>query len=310
MSIFTNFKRVSRYGFIGFIRNGFVSLAAVLIMIITLFTLLWVVIAGAGFQSALQWLSDQVDITVYFTPEATSDQIAHVQSQLSALPQVASTTLLSSDQVLAQYKQRHQNEQLQMQALAELGANPFGPELQVRAKETNQYAGLAKYLTDMQQNAGAGNATGIDKVSYQQNEAAIERLNGFINALRTLGLLVGAVLAGAALLITFNTIRLAIYTARDEIGVMNIVGAGRWFVRGPFIVAGILYGLVGSIIVLLVSYPLALWLGPPSQNFFGTFNVFTYFTTHFPLLLAIVLGSGIVLGALSSFFAVRRYLRT
>jgi cell division transport system permease protein len=303
-----NIKRVARYGVVGFIRNGFVSLAAVFIMTITLFTILWVLIIGAGFQTALSWLTNQVDVSVYFKPSATPDQVQALKDQIDALPQVATTTVITSDQALEQFKERHANDQLELQALQELGENPLGPALEVRAKETSQYSAIAKYISDLQQN-GAGGANVIDKVNYQQNEEAIQKLSNFINALRTFGLAAGIILAAAAVLITFNTIRLAIYTARDEIGIMNIVGAGGWYVRGPFLVAGLLYGVVGSVIVLLVSYPLSLWLGPASEHFFGTFNVFTYYTSHFTLLLFATVGTGVILGAVSSFLAVRRYLR-
>ena len=307
MSAWTNIKRVARYGLIGFIRNGFVSLAAVFIMTITLFVLVWIVIAGAALSSTLTSIQNQVDVSVYFTPQATADQISLVQQQVAALPEVASTTLISPDQALAQFQARHANDQLTMQALQELGANPLGAQLEVRAKDTTQYAAIAKFLQDLQANTDQG--AGIDKVNYQQNETAIGRLSSIINASRTLGAAVGIILAVASLLIIFNTIRLAIYTARDEIGVMNLVGAGTWYVRGPFMVAGILYGVVSALIVLLAMYPLTLSFGPASQQFFGTFNVFTYFTTNFAFLLLVVLGSGIALGALSSFLAVRRYLK-
>ena len=307
MSAWTNIKRVTRYGFVGFIRNGFVSLAAVFIMIITLFTILWVLMIGAGFQSALHWLTEQVDITVYFEPGATPEQIGQVQKRLAALPEVASSALISREEALAQFKLRHANEQITMQALSELGDNPLGAAIEVRAKETSQYAGIAKNLADFQKSSSA---SGIDKVNYQQNEQAITQMTSFINALRVFGLTAGLILAAAALLISFNTIRLAIYTSRDEIGIMNLVGAGTWFVRGPFLVSGVLYGLCGGLVTLLLSYPLALTLGPGSEGFFPNFNIFTYYTSNFALLLLAVMGSGILLGAFSSYLAVRRYLKT
>jgi cell division transport system permease protein len=115
-------------------------------------------------------------------------------------------------------------------------------------------------------------------------------------------------LFAASLLITFNTIRLAIYTARDEIGVMNLVGASHWYVRGPFVIAGVLYGVIAGFIVLVSMYPLMLWIGPASERFLGNFNMFSYFTDNFAYLFIVIMGLGIVLGALSSFLAVRRYL--
>ncbi|HWP61665.1 MAG TPA: permease-like cell division protein FtsX [Candidatus Paceibacterota bacterium] len=305
MPLWTNIKRVARYGLVGFIRNGFVSLAAVFIMTITLFVVAALLISGAALTSVLTSLTNQVDVTVYFTQDATSDQIHQIQQQLAALPQVASTTYISADQALAEFQARHSNDQLTMQALQELGDNPLGAELQVRAKETSQYPAIAQYLQNQQASAAGG---AIDKVNYQQNETAITRLSNIIDTSRKLGIAIGIILAAASLLITFNTIRLAIYTARDEIGVMNIVGAGRWYVRGPFIVTGVLYGVISAVVVLLVLYPVTLSFGDSSQAFFGTFNVFSYFIDHSLLFFATIFGCGIALGALSSYLAVRRYL--
>lgn len=304
--MWTNTKRVVRYGLVGFIRNGFVSLAAVFIMVITLFTILWVIIIGSGFQSALYWLTDQVEITIYFAPDASGEQIGQVRSAVVALSQVASTTLVSREEALARFKERHASDQVTMEALAELADNPLGAALEVRAKETKDYAAIASYLSDQQKK---GTAPGIDTVNYQQNEHAIEQMTNFINALRLFGLTAGLILAAAALLISFNTIRLAIYTSRDEIGVMNLVGAGGWFVRGPFLVSGVLYGLVGGVIVLALSYPLAVAIGPGSESFFPNFNIFTYYTSQFAYIFFVVIGSGVLLGVTSSYLAVRRYLK-
>ncbi len=307
MSFWISTKRVARYGFIGAIRNGFVSLAAIFIMAITLFVIAWIFIGGAALSSVLTMFEGQVDVTVYFTPIATVDEISQVQQQLAALPQVASTSLMSSDQALAVFQARHEGDQLTMQALQELGNNPLGAQLEVRAKDASQYATIAKFMQDYQTNTTGGG--GIDKVNYQQNKIAIQRLSGIIAASRTLGLAISAILAVLSLLIVFNTIRLAIYTAREEIGVMNIVGASSWFVRGPFMVSGVMYGAIAGVIVLGILYPLTLSFGSQSQEFFGSFNVFSYFTSNFPFFTLLLLGSGVVLGALSSLLAVHRYLK-
>jgi cell division transport system permease protein len=308
MSFWLTTKRVARYGFIGFLRNGFVSFSAILVMTITLFLVAWLLIFGAGTQAVLKQLTDKVDVTVYFTTTATDAQIADLQKALTALPEVASILPISREQALAQFQQRHANDQLTMQALDELGTNPLGASLEIRAKDPSQYETIAKYLTDQQEN-GTDLGASIDKVNFFQNKTAIERLSGIVDMSRKIGIALAAFFGVASVLIAFNTIRLAIYTARDEIGVMNLVGASHWYVRGPFMIAGVLYGVVSGIVVLLVIYPLTIWAGPGSERFLGTFNVFSYYTSAFPMIFLVVMGSGIALGALSSYLAVRRYLR-
>ena len=309
MSTWTTAKRVARYGLIGFIRNGFVSLAAILVMGVTLFVIATLLISGAALSSVLHQLSDNVDVTVYFTTTASEDQMMQLQKSVQALPQVASVSFVTRDQALAAFQERHKNDQLTMQALQELGGNPLGASLEIRAKQTSQYETIAQYLT-AQQTSGTDAGSAIDTVNFYQNKTAIDRLTSVIDTSRTAGFGVALILALSSLLIAFNTIRLAIYTARDEIGVMNLVGASHWYVRGPFVVAGVLYGVISGLIVLIVLYPLTAWIGPGSERFFGSFNVFTYFVTAFPLIFLAVMGSGIGLGALSSYLAVRRYLHS
>jgi cell division transport system permease protein len=299
-------KRVARYGLIGFIRNGFVSLAAVLIMIITLFIASSLIISGAALQSVLRQLTEKVDVTVYFTTNATDDQIHQLENSLKALPEVASVKEVSREEALASFQERHKNDQLTMQALEELGENPLGASVEIRAKDPSQYEAIAKFL-DSQQNTPAGSA--IDKVNFFQNKAAIDKLTEIITTSRKIGLAIAIIFGIASIVIAFNTIRLAIYTARDEIGVMNLVGASTWYVRGPFMVAGVLYGFISGLIVLLLLYPIAVWLGPGSEQFLGSFNVYTYFVSNFAFLFLVVMGTGVALGGLSSFLAVRRYLR-
>jgi len=309
MSNWVSAKRIARYGLIGFIRNGFVSLAAVLIMTITLFVLASVVIFGAALQSTLEQLTENVDVTVYFLADAPEKDVMDIKTSLEALPEVALVTYTTSEEAFAAFRERHKNDRLTIQALDELEDNPLGASLGVRAKQTSQYESIAAFL-ESRQALGDSVGASIDKVNFSQNKAAIDRLTTIIQTSERVGYVVALILALSSLLIAFNTIRLAIYTARDEIGVMNLVGAGHWYVRGPFMVAGILYGVVSGLLVLLLLYPIMLWLGPGSERFLGTFNVFTYYTGSFFFLFFIIMGSGITLGALSSYLAVRRYLRS
>lgn len=309
MSTLMNAKRIVRYGLIGFFRNGFVSLAAIVIMTITLFVVTGLLVGGAALSATLTQLTDKVDVNVYFLTTATEEQVLEVRTQLETLPEVAQVSYVSREEALERFRERHKNDQLTIQALEELAENPLGASLAIQAKETNQYESIAKFLEASPALTGTGSLRIIEKVNFAQNRSAIERLTSIIETSKKLGFAVALFLALASLLIAFNTIRLAIYTARDEIAVMRLVGASPWYVRGPFVISGILYGVASAIIVLVVSYPLSAWLAEPSERFFGTFNTLTYMTSHIPLIFATVLGVGVILGALSSYLAVRRYLK-
>lgn len=308
MSLWITTKRIARYGFVGFFRNGFISLAAVLILSITLFVIATLMVASAALTNTLEELSNSVDVNVYFVIGAPEQQVLEVKESLETLPEVASVEYTTPEQALEEFRQRHQNDQLTLQALEELAENPLGASLSVRAKDTGHYESIATFLETVPA-AGNGSAGIIEKVNFQQNRGAIERLTNIIDTSRTLGLAIVVLFGIASTLIAFNTIRLAIYTSREEIGVMRLVGAGPWYVRGPFVVAGVLYGFLSGIVVLVLMYPITLWLGGPSEAFFGSFNTFNYFIGSFPIIFLTIMGTGILLGALSSYLAVRRYLR-
>ena len=315
MPLWTTAQRIARYGLVGFVRNGFISLSAILMMTIMLFVLANIMISNAAMRSTLQDLTNKVDVTVYFRTNAPVEAIQEIQKAIEALPEVASTAYVSREKALEDFRERHKNDQQIIGSLDELGVNPLGASLEIRAKQTSQYESIAKYL-EVQQTSQSDTGAIIDKVNFYQNKTAIDRLTSIINTSERNGIAKTAFLAICALLIVLNTIRLAIYTSRDEIGVMNLVGASRWYVRGPFMVAGFLYGLVSATLVLVLLYPILLYypvligLDPTTELLFGSFNSFDHYTSNFLLFFATLTGMGIALGALSSYLAVRRYLRT
>lgn len=307
MSLWLNIKRIARYGFVGLVRNGFVSLSAIFILIVTLGALASIMMTSAALRSTLDLFEQQVGITVYFTTSASEEQILDIKKKLESVPEVSSVAYTSSDVALEQFRARHAADQVILQGLEELGDNPLGASLLVRARATTQYESIAKSVEA--ELTAEGDSPIIADVNFDEHKVAIERLTNIIETSRAIGFALATVFIIASVLIALNTLRLAIYTARDEIAVMRLVGAGRWYVRGPFMIAGVLYGLIAGFVVIFIMYPITAYLGPGSQAFFGAFNTLSYFTGNFVHFFFVIVGSGVALGAASSFIAVRRYLR-
>ncbi|MDQ5928039.1 MAG: Cell division protein FtsX [Patescibacteria group bacterium] len=301
-------KRILNAGFVNFWRNGFVSLASVLIMVVTLFTLGAVVFSGAILDASLGQLRAKVDVNVYFMTNAPESDILALKSSLEALPEVSAVEYVSREQALADFKEKHGDDQTIINALAELEDNPLGAVFNVKARETSQYESIAAYLAS-DAALGSGNQVIIEKVNYTNNKPIIEKLSQIVDSSERLGFVLSIVLILLSVIITFNTVRLAIYTAREEISVMRLVGASSAYVRGPFVVEGIMYGIAASIIVLVLYYPLTLWMGPFTERFFGAINIFDYYVSNFGQMFLLLMAAGIGLGALSSYMAVRRYLK-
>jgi len=303
----TSLKRVVRAGVVGFFRNAFVSFATMLVMMITLFVIGSLLFMNAALTATLDQIKQKVDINAYFLTTATPEQVLSVKKSVENLPEVASVEYVSRVEALKLFKERHKDDQLTLQALEELDDNPLGASLAIRAKDPSQYGLVAKFL-EGHEAVKAGESRIVEKVNYNQNKVVIDRLTGLTSAIEKAGLLFSIFLTIASIMIVFNTIRLAIYTNKDEIEVMQLVGADNWFVRGPYVIEGVLYGLVAGLVTLFIFYPLSMYLGPVTESFFGSFNSLTFYINEFSMLFKYIVGSGILLGAVSSFLAVRRYL--
>jgi cell division transport system permease protein len=288
-------------------RSGFTSIASILIMMITLFVITSMIFVQTTLHTALDDIKEKVDITIYFVPGADETAIKNVQSALTKLPEVKDVSYTPEDVALATFKEKHANDYLTLQALDELGDNPLGASLNVKAKDPSQYESISKYF-ESDNALSKGALAIIDKIDYHQNKIVIDRLTSIITGARRLGFVVAFVFVLISIIITFSTIRLIIYMSREEISVMKLVGAGSKYIRGPFLVSGMLVGISASILTILLFLPISIWLGNQMTDFIGI-NLFSYYKANFFQLFIIMLGSGILLGSISSAFAVARYLR-
>lgn len=301
------FKRVVRSGFAGFTRNAFVSLASIFVMTVALFVIGGIIIIDQLLGASLNQIENKVDINVYFNVNASDEDMQALKTRLEALPEVSEVTFTSREEALNAFRERHRNDEYTMQALDELGDNPLGASLAIRAEDTSHYEGIARFL-DEQRAQESPQAPIIDRVNFVKNKEAIDKLAAIIGMVERASVVTMIVLVAASVLITFNTIRLAIYTTREEISVMRLVGASNTFIRGPFMLQGILYGAVAGLIAIVIMYPILYWLGPGTETFFQ-FNIFRYFLSDFVYVFGVIVGSGVALGLISSALAVSRYLR-
>jgi len=304
---FIKLKRVIVSGCRSFKRSGFTSVASVLIMTITLFVITSLLFIQAALNSSLNDIKEKVDVTVYFVPNASLDSIYNIKESLEKLPEVKEISYVSDDLALANFKERHANDYLTLQALDELGENPLGASLNIKAEDPSQYESISKYF----ENEGViskGALMIIDKIDYNQNKIVIDRLTSIINGAKRLGFAVSLILVLISLIITFSTVKLIIHMAKEEIGVMKLVGAGGDYIRGPFIVSGVIVGVIASVATVIIFIPVSIWMGNQMTDFIGI-NLFSYYKSNFFQLFIIMLGSGTIIGAISSFFAVHKYLK-
>lgn len=298
-----SFKRILKSGWQGFRRNSGLSFATVFIMVmaISLVTTLFLLQKTSDYLVVA--LSEKVDMAVYFGEEPSTEQIDTIQKELSSLPEVKSLQYISKEEALAKFIERHRGEQVIMESLEEVGGNPLLSSLNIKAFEATQYAAISAFLDS------ASFKELIAKVDYNEKKPAIDKMFALTSTISNTGIALSIMLAVVAVLIAFNTVRIAIYNSRDEIETMRLVGASNWFIRGPFLVQGMIGGLLAVLITFSV-FGIALWfLSPKIDLVIPGLNLYAYFLGNFFMVIILQLAAGVGLGACASWLAIRKYLK-
>ncbi|MFH0987550.1 MAG: permease-like cell division protein FtsX [Patescibacteria group bacterium] len=299
----TNVARVFKFGWYEFLRNIGISVGTIFIMFITLSILAGTVFLRGTTQNLISALQKKVDVSVYFNPSVAEKDIFKVKERIENFPQIDAVSYVSREKALESFKEEHKNDPQIMEALEEIGDNPLPASLNVRASAANTYEALANFLEK-----GEFKSL-IEKVNYRQNKSIIDKLFSISNSIKNSGIVLSLLLIFIALTVTFNTIRLAIYSKKREIEVMKFIGATDWFVRGPFLIEGVLLGLFAGFFSFLLFYGVDAVLSAQGAGIFSELNLLSFFENNILFLLLIQFGGGIILGAVSSIFATQKHLR-
>ena len=285
-------------------RNKWLSASTISIMTLTLIVFMGLILFNTIADRAVETVKNKVDISVYFKSNVAEDDILNIKRILKNFDEVDSVEYISRDEALVAFKERHSEDEIITQTLEELDKNPLLASLNIKAKDLSQYEVIASYLesdslSDM-----------VEDVTYAQNELVIRRLETLTNSLNIIVFILTLFLAFLAVMVTFNTISLAIFSNKEQIGIMRVVGAENKFIRGPYIIEGIIYGFIAAVISFIVFIPVVNAISPGLTRFISTFSISEYFSSHFILLFLYQLLIGVILGILSSVIAIRKYLRS
>ncbi|OHA65139.1 MAG: hypothetical protein A3D64_00905 [Candidatus Wildermuthbacteria bacterium RIFCSPHIGHO2_02_FULL_49_9] len=297
------FQRIMRSGWEKFARDKSSSGAALFIMVIVLsvVTMLFFLQGAASFM--IQSLQESVDISTYVKDTASAEEVAQLKAELESIPEVREVRYVSKEQALERFVEAHKQDEVVLESLEIVGQNPLLASLSIKAFDAARYPEISAFL----QNTPL--ASIVSNVDYFDRAPVISRLSRLVAGIQSSVFLVTLLAGFIAVLVAFNTIRLTIYSSRDEIEIMRLVGASNWFIRGPFIIQGMIVGVSATFIVTLLFFPLTLFLGLKLQTFASGFNLFQYFTANLLWILLLQFAVGIGLGVLSSLIAIRRYLK-
>ena len=300
------FIRMVRYGVNNFTRNAWLTIAATAVMTITLLIIFMTVAAQNILQNILADITRTTNMSIYLKTETTAEQARPIMEDLKKLSNTESVEFIDSEQARADYAQEKKQDSTVLNAITE-ATNRFSAILRITVRDINDTSQLSKFVR-----TNENLKTYIDtnrQSSFDKNET-IENIAGWTDLARKIGLVMSGVFVAVSALIIFNTIRMAIFSRKEEIQMMKLVGADRSFIRGPFVVEAMVYGFVAAVIASVLGYLLLQnlrdGLQPRGVDVNSTMNlVVTY--GGFVLLGMIALGA--LIGTVSSLLATRRYLK-
>ncbi len=297
MTILRNLRFALNSAWQSFWRNLAVSLAAVVSITLILILAGVNLLVGHAFSQVLDGFRDKVSVmSINVADDTPLTSVYAFQQQLQGDPRVATVRFVTKEEALAEFVRDPNNAVLSQQ----IQGNPLDAKLEVRVRSLNDVAAI---------DSMARQWPGVDPTDPTNYQGEfVTRMLQLSQWLGFAGIGLMAILVIVSVVIVMNTIRTAVYHRRKEIEVMKLVGATEWFVRGPFVLEGIMTGVIAAAIalsLLVISYP------PAVSRFSAdiTFIPLTYDPTFISSLARDLLVGGALLGALGSYIGVRRFVR-
>jgi cell division transport system permease protein len=302
----SRFVFFTREAFRALRRNGAPSLAAIVTTVVTVVLLGVLIPILLTTQAKSNQIRDSLEFRVPVFDDATSAEINDLQRKLEAIPHVASVSFITKPEALAEFKNSYGKRKVEESITQLNGHNPLPANFSVKADDASNLDAVRTAVAPPGANGKPKPISSIipaDDPTFepQQGEKKIEQVTG---ALKIILSVITALLIAASLMLVGNTIRLSIYTRRREVEVMRLVGATRWFIRWPFMIEGVVVGIAGGLVAILI-----LWLGKITivDPLSGSFKFLA--AQNFPLLVAILFASAVLVSAIGSGVTLRRFLK-
>ena len=305
---FVTFSRVISTGAVNFIRNAWLAIAAMAVMVVTLTIVLFSLLANTTFAHTIEQITNRIDVSVYLKDSVTDAERNELIKDLQKLPNVERTRYVSKQEVLERYLADNASNPELASAVSQTD-NPLPATIQIKPRDLNKLNDIKSYLSKKDIAALQS-----DEPSYSgDRKEAIDKITHATNILQRAGVIAVLVFAIISVLIIFNTIQMAIFNRRDELTIMRLLGASTWYIRGPFVVESIIYGIISALISIFfirsMFVPAHSTLEATSLGLLDINYSAEYFNKHFWTLLLLQLGVGILIGAVSSVVATQRYLK-
>jgi len=281
------------------------TFATILVFALTLITINILIVLNQIAHKAIESVEDQIDVSVYFEQGTTESIIFGAQDYLLSLSQVENAEYVSADDAYIKFLERHKNNPEILQALDTVELNPFGGSLVVTATDPDHF----DFILEALNNPTFGDS--VKQKDFTDHKQVIARIENFTERAMVFMYFLAGIFALIAILIVLNSIRVSIYTHREEIGIMKLVGANNSFVRLPFIIEAILMSLVATGLTVAIVMPTLQAIEPSISTFFGGASVglYDYYAINWLQIFGAQFVGLAIIATIASALALGRYLR-
>lgn len=304
--MFTFFTRTAKYAIQDFWRNFWLSIITVTVLVLAIFSFNALILVKTVGDYTLQTIEKKIDVSVFINSGIEESSILDLRARLLGLEEVKEVIYISSDEALSAMKTKHEGDPAILLSLEELETNPLGAQLIVQAQATEDYEAIVNVLNEERYDAIVA-----DK-NFDEHTIIIERVSSISSRVRSIATFFSIIFTAVALIVVFNTLRIIIYTHRDEIAIMRLVGATNWFIRMPYLWESVIYALFSMVIFLMLWYPLLGTLQPYIAEIFSDGNaldIVGFYNANFIILFGGQFLALIALLFVASILATRKYSR-
>jgi cell division transport system permease protein len=301
--MFTSLKRIIGLGWQNMLRDGGIAVANIFIMMIPILLVSSIFLLKDVSRYMVDALQAKADISVYFNENVIEDDIMKVKQEIVAIPQVNEVKYISKDQALTDFTERHKDSATLMESLQQVNGNPFLASLNIAAKGMSEYDQVAQFLGQEQYKAM------VNKVNFSEKKSVIEKIFSLTAGASKAGFILAGMLGFVSILVTFNTIRVAIISRKREISIQRLVGASRWFIRGQFFVEGLILGLLAAIFCFLITIGISWYANSSLEALMPGLSLWSNFRASIGTMFLLQFATGTILGIISSMVATTRYLK-
>lgn len=304
---FSELNQIVKFALQSFFRNIWLSVVTITIVVMALFSISSLSIFNMLTQHVLSVVENKTDVFIDLTKDATPAQAQTLVDELQKLPAIKEAQFITPEQTLANFRERHQDNQVIIQSLEALSENPFRGSIRLNVHNIEDFPIILEELSKKEY----ADYLQIEDSEFADAKLLISGISDYSQKIQQAGLVISLIFLLIAILVVFNTIQVGIYTHREEIGIMKLVGASNHFVRSPFLIEGAMYSFIGVFILALLIYPLMSVAQQYVDTFFKEYsaNLTSLVNQNFLKFFGGQLLVAIVITMISSYLAVRRYIK-